>query len=88
MDELKAKTGQGLKEMLEEMYAWYFKAARKYVRGKKHTADTAWRLGKMDGGVEAIGAVYLAMYGGKEMWDLWQGCLQDCEDEEKAGTKE
>jgi len=30
MNEIKTKTGEDLKTMLEELYAWYFKKAREY----------------------------------------------------------
>lgn len=59
-----------LKEDLEELYGWYFKQARSRNGDEYHT-------GKCDGAVEALGAIYLGLYGGKEMMKLWERNLND-----------
>lgn len=62
-----------LKDQLEELYGWYFKHAR--IR-----AQDEYQVGKCDGAVEALGAIYLGLYGGKEMMKLWERNLGEAKD--------
>lgn len=59
-----------LKQQIEELYIWYFTQARNRAADEYH-------LGKYDGAVEALGAIYLGLYGGREMMRLWQRGLNE-----------
>lgn len=58
-----------LKAVLEELYSWYSR------RGQlEYMSD--YNAGKCDGGLEAVGAIYLETFGGKEMIKLWEKNLK------------
>lgn len=63
-----------LKDNLEDMYKYYFKQRRSLDDEKEHYA-----VGKCDGAVDAIGAIYLSIYGGEALYRLWQTTLQETE---------
>lgn len=53
-----------LKDVLEELYAWYSRQGQ-----VEFTSD--YNAGKCNGGLEAVGAIYLEAFGGEEMLKLW-----------------
>lgn len=72
MSELKIKkTDAELKKTLEEMYRMYFQLARKF--SNEADEEAGYMEAKSHGGIEAIEAVYLWLYGGDETYKLWQG---------------
>lgn len=77
---MKTILGQELKETLEEMYRFHFVAARKMDdMSEPDTAEEIYECGKVNGVLNAIGAIYLSLYGGKAMYDLWQDCLKEAD---------
>ena len=80
---MKTILGQGnkemdTKEMLEELYRFHFVAARKMDDiPEPDTAEEIYERGKADGNLDAIGTIYLSLYGGKALYDLWQDCLKE-----------
>lgn len=80
---MKTILGQGnkemdTKEMLEELYRFHFAAARKMDdMPEPDTAEDIYKCGKENGTLDAIGTIYLALYGGKALYDLWQDCLKE-----------
>lgn len=67
----KTLTGKTLREELEDLYAWYAKQA-KAERSSKNSLMQTYRLGKADGGAEAIGTILLITVGGEEMMKIWE----------------
>lgn len=58
-----------LKKTLEELYRNYFRQARGFAN--EADQESAYYEAKAHGGTEAIGAIYLWLYGGEEMNKLW-----------------
>lgn len=82
---MKTILGQGnkemdTKEMLEELYLFHFVKARELDdMPEPHTAEDIYKRGKENGVLDAIGTIYLALYGGKALYDLWQNCLREAD---------
>lgn len=58
-----------LKDVLEELYSWYSRQGQlEYISN--------YNAGKCDGGLEAVGAIYIEAFGGKEMMKLWEKNLK------------
>lgn len=68
------KSGQELKEMLSELYRYYFCELKQVEAEDRETIDE-YKVGKFSGGVDAVSAIYLALYGGREMMQLWTDTL-------------
>lgn len=67
--------GKDLKELLEELYRFYFKTAKDMLdKGGKPTELESYYGARSMGAEEAIGSVYLALYGGKDMTKLYSEC--------------
>lgn len=64
-------TMEEAKRTMEEMYAYYMRQGRNIP---KESADTesVYSCGKYQGGAEALGALYLWLFGGKAMYKLWE----------------
>lgn len=71
MDEIKTKTGEDLKTMLEELYAWYFKKARELDRQDGSYWDNEYKLGVCDGCIQMLDTIYFALYGGEAAMGNW-----------------
>jgi len=63
-----------LEKALIESYQFYFR--HRGDRGHA-TVDGIYWTGKCDGAVEALGAIYLAVFGGEKMMDLWKLTLPE-----------
>lgn len=73
---MKTIEGKELKELLEELYRFYFKTAKDMLdKGGKLTELESYYGARSMGAEEAVGAIYLALYGGKEMTKLYTECL-------------
>ena len=68
--EIKTKTGEDLKTMLEEFYAWYFKKAQEADRDTDHPGEN-YAIGKLDGACEALDCIIFHLYGGKAAFRNW-----------------
>lgn len=79
--------GKDLKELLEELYRFYFKTAKDMLdKGGKLTELESYYGARSMGAEEAIGAVYLALYGGKDMTKLYSECAFGTgEDDKRTG---
>lgn len=79
--------GKDLKELLEELYRFYFKTAKDMLdKGGKLTELESYYGARSMGAEEAIGAVYLALYGGKDMTKLYSECVSRTgENDKKTG---
>ena len=60
-------TGQTMEEMLTELYHWYYAQDR-----VARTQKDCYRIGKMDGAIEAIESVLLQVVGGARLYELWE----------------
>lgn len=69
---MEAKTGQDLKEMLTEMYVYYFGEVKRRT-GKGKDDYQTW---KFSGAVDAVSAIFLSLYGGQEMMELWKSQVE------------
>lgn len=67
--EIKTKTGQNLKDMLIELYQYYFKLAKKANRGRMNVK--VYNVGFYDGALEMIDTILFSVYGGKEAFENW-----------------
>jgi len=85
-DEMKVGNGQTLPEMLEELYSWYWKLGRKAREEKRDP----YRIGKIDGAIEAIESILLQVVGGQRLYELWEqeAKIQDLVDGAKAYVEE
>ena len=59
-----------LKDVLEELYVWYFRQGQ-----LEYMSD--YNAGKCDGGIEAVGSIYLEAYGGEELKKFIVGLLAE-----------
>lgn len=64
------KTMRTLKDTLEEMYEEACKEARKISRRVMWTTQKAYDLGKMNGIIESVGAIYVKLYGCQALYDM------------------
>lgn len=65
------RTEEETKRELENLYKDSFRRAK--------TEKSDYHIGKAQGTNEAVGAIYLWLYGGNEMYRLWQEALHDDE---------
>jgi len=78
---MKTLTGQDLKEMLEELYRYYFLEFRKSDKDDRtDTPETIYNDGQNAGSMNTVGSIYLALYGGGDMYKLWQDCLKEADE--------
>lgn len=81
---MKTIDGKELEELLKEMYRFYFKIAKNEI--EKHANLTElekYYATRAIGAEEAIGAVYLALYGGSKMNKLYSECAFGNDDNDK-----
>ena len=70
MADIKTKTGEDLKTMLEELYAWYFKKAQELDRDPLMDREN-YKIGVYDGCVQMLDTIYFALYGGQAAMGNW-----------------
>lgn len=70
MDEIKTKTGEDLKTMLEELYSWYFKKAQEVDQESLMDRDN-YKIGVYDGCIQMLDTIYFALYGGQAAMANW-----------------
>lgn len=84
---MKTKSGQDLKELLVELYSYYFGNVKKAINGENEKKD--YQAGVFSGGLDAVSAIFLEMYGSRELMELWNSQpLKDSEvstDDQKTG---
>ena len=68
-------TKDEIKQQIEEMYRYYMSTARKLYSLPEGEADD-YEIGRATGAIEAISAIYLMMFGGQSMYELWQECIE------------
>lgn len=68
MDQIKTKTGEDLKDVLESLYKYHFQRAK-----EMHDNDSGnnYELGMHDGFVQAVDTIYFCLYGGKQAFRNW-----------------
>lgn len=71
MAEIKTRTGEDLKTMLEELYAWYFKNAQELDRQDSSYWYNEYKIGVCDGCIQMLDTIYFALYGGKAAMGNW-----------------
>lgn len=64
-----------LKNDLVEAYTFYFRQARRFYDQEEMTEEEQYRCAKADGAVEALGAIMLQVFGGKEFGKIWEMTL-------------
>lgn len=69
-NDVKTITGQKLKDMLEELYKYYFKKARGVDRDTNHPGEN-YEIGKLDGACEVLNCIIFNLYGGKCAFGNW-----------------
>ena len=78
---MKTLTGQDLKEMLEELYHYYFMKFRESDNDDRtDTPETIYNDGQNAGSMNTVGSIYLALYGGGDMYKLWTDCLKEADE--------
>lgn len=70
---MKTINGQELKEMLIELYSYYFSEVNKTLIGEERKRD--YQTGIFSGGLDAVSAIFLQLYGGRELMKLWTSHL-------------
>lgn len=65
------KTEKELKDLLDEMYRYYFGRVRQL--SNEVDEESAFYEAKAQGGLEVVETIYLQLYGGKETYRLWEG---------------
>lgn len=65
------KTEKELKDLLEELYRYYFGRVRQL--SNEVDEESAFYEAKAQGELEAVETIYLNLYGGKETYRLWEG---------------
>lgn len=74
---MKTIEGQEVREMLKELYWYYFKESRKFDSDEEVvTVDDAYKIGGIDGNANAICVIYLQMFGGQAMYELLLDCMR------------
>lgn len=70
-------TEEKLKDDLIQIYTYHFKQAvdKDELRDSKNPEE-AYEIGKHDGAVEAIEAVMLQVFGGKQLFEIWQKTMR------------
>lgn len=68
------KDEKGLKDLLEELYRYYFGRVRQL--SNEVDEESVFYEAKAQGGLEAVETIYLQLYGGKETYRLWEGELK------------
>lgn len=87
-DDFKMKcTPELLMQSLIEIYTYHYKKACDKEMRNATDAETCYQVGKHDGAVEAIGAVMLAVFGGKMTYSIWQKAMKWAQEgEDDTGT--
>ena len=81
---MKTIESKELKELLEELYRFYFKTAKDMLdKGGTLTGLQSYYGARSIGAEEAIGAVYLALYGGEDMTKLYSECASGTGENDK-----
>ena len=85
-------TEEQLKNILTELYTYYFKKSRDFYNCRPDgetieqlTPAKAYEIGTHNGATEAIGAVMLQVFGGKEYGEIWEMTLKWCDATESEG---
>lgn len=68
------KDEKELKDLLEELYRYYFGRVRQL--SNEVDEESVFYEAKAQGGLEAVETIYLQLYGGKETYRLWEGELK------------
>lgn len=78
-----------LKNTLIEVYSYHFKQAvdNDGLRDSKNPED-AYQIGKHDGAVEAMEAIMLQVFGGKQLFEIWQKTMEWANTGQKPGNDE
>ena len=91
---MKTTSGQDLKKELEELYIYYFGEGRKQTEKNEDKdfelteRDTDFYMeGKFSGALDAVSAIYLSLFGGKETMQLWHRALAKFEKDETDDDK-
>lgn len=74
MTEMKI-TPEVLREQMEELYVYYLKRLRQH--DERQTPQDAEAASQAYGAMHAIGALYLACFGGKAMYTLWTRSMEE-----------
>ena len=69
-NEVKTIMGQNLRDMLEELYEYYFQKAREADRDTNHPGENN-EIGKLDGACEVLNCIIFHLYGGKVAFCNW-----------------
>lgn len=75
-----------MKEQMEELYKYYFFRRRFYTDSVSEEAE--YEVGKADGALEAISALYLDKFGGKAMMNLWLKTLNEADNKDVVNGEE
>ena len=83
---MKTKHGQDLKELLVELYKYYFSISSAADR-ETEDAGTAYKVGLSDGCIDAVSTIFLALYGSQETLNLWHsvGAFGGSENDKTTG---
>lgn len=78
--------GQDLKELLVELYKYYFSICEKSDRETEDFKKT-YEIGLFDGCIDAVSIIYLALYGMEETLNLWHsvGAFGGLKDDKTTG---
>lgn len=68
-------TEEQLKNDLVECYTFYFRQARRFYDQEDMSEDELYLCVKADGAVEALNAIMLQVFGGKEFGEIWSMTL-------------
>jgi hypothetical protein len=74
---MKTKNGRDLKEVLEELYNYYFSEVKRLIDNDE--TDSKSKGERFSGGLDAVSAIYLALYGAQELTDLWNSAKEKSE---------
>ena len=69
-NEVKTIMEQNLRDMLEELYEYYFQKAREADRDTNHPGEN-YEIGKLDGACEVLDCIIFHLYGGKFAFGNW-----------------
>lgn len=69
-NEVKTIMGQNLRDMLEELYEYYFQKAKAADRDTNHPGEN-YEIGKLDGACEVLDCIIFHLYGGKFAFGNW-----------------
>ena len=86
-EEIKTITGQNLKDMLVELYEYYFEKAKEADRDTNHPGEN-YEIGKWDGACEVLDCLMLHLYGGKFAFQNWLKNIGEPDESIKKMIKE